>query len=320
MRNRIKIFTMIAAIVLCVFGMTTNVFAAEGRTVLNVSSESVEVGDTITVTAKVVSDAEDSMMYATMTLGYDTNIFELVSCSADYGGGNGSVVVSSDSFTVELKTISVGEGGLTLSAIDGMDLISGAEFANMQESSATIMVNHAANSLSSDSSLQSLELSAGTLSPEFQRNILSYTAKVDYDVKKVAINAKPADSAKVTSVTGNTNLQVGVNTVEIEVTSESGETTVYRIDITREKEEEKTTETETTQKETETTQTETETTQTEKESESSDKETVDKETADKDGSNEGQNGENQEKSSNVSGVFLILAGIVAIVMFLIFKA
>lgn len=320
MKNKIKIFTMIAAIVLCVFGMTTNVFAAEGRTVLSVSAESVEVGDTITVTAKVVSDAEDSMMYATMTLGYDTNMFELVSCSADYGGGNGSVVVSSDSFTVELKTIHIGEGGLTLSAIDGMDLISGAEFANMQESSATIMINHAPNSVSSDSSLQSLELSAGTLAPEFQRNILSYTAKVDYDVKKVAINAKPADAAKVTSVTGNTNLQVGVNTVEIEVTAESGDVTVYRIDITRAEEKTTETETETTQTETETSQTETETTQTEKESEASDKENIDEEIADKDNVNEGQNNENQQKSSNTAGVFLILAGIAAGVMFLIFKA
>ncbi len=303
---------------LCVCGMTTNVFAAEGRTVLNVSDESVEVGDTITVTAKVVSDAEDSMVYATMTLGYDTDIFELVDCSTSYGGGNGSVIVSSDSFTVKLKTVHVGEGGITLSAIDGMDLISGAEFSNMQGSSATIMVNHAADSLSSDSSLKSLELSAGTLAPEFQRNILSYTAKVDYDVKKVAINAKPADAARVTSVTGNTNLQVGVNTVEIEVTAESGETTVYRIDITRAKEEEKTTETETTQTET----TQTETTQTETEKDDSKNSETTGETSDKNNSDEGQSGGNQqeEKSSNLSGVFLIVAGVAAIVAFFIFKA
>lgn len=87
---------------------------------------------------------------------------------------------------------------------------------------------------SSNASLGSLVISAGTLSPEFSAATKDYTATVDYSCSSIAVTANPADSkASVTSVTGNDSLEVGENTVSVVVTAEDGSTSTYNIVVTR---------------------------------------------------------------------------------------
>ena len=70
-----------------------------------------------------------------MKLTYDDDILEFVSCSATYGGGNGSVSVSIDSFTVTLKAIGAGTSGIYLSATDGVEFSTDEELTSMEGSS-----------------------------------------------------------------------------------------------------------------------------------------------------------------------------------------
>lgn len=87
---------------------------------------------------------------------------------------------------------------------------------------------------SSNASLGSLVISAGTLSPEFSAATKDYTATVDYSCSSLAVTANPADSkASVTSVTGNDSLEVGENAVSVVVTAEDGSTSTYNIVVTR---------------------------------------------------------------------------------------
>ena len=87
---------------------------------------------------------------------------------------------------------------------------------------------------SSNASLGSLVISAGTLSPEFSAATKDYTATVDYSCSSLAVTANPADyKASVTSVTGNDSLEVGENTVSVVVTAEDGSTSTYNIVVTR---------------------------------------------------------------------------------------
>ena len=87
---------------------------------------------------------------------------------------------------------------------------------------------------SSNASLSSLVISAGTLSPEFSSDTKDYTATVDYSCSSLAVTANPSDSkASVTSVTGNDSLEVGDNTVSVVVTAEDGSTGTYKIVVTR---------------------------------------------------------------------------------------
>ncbi len=87
---------------------------------------------------------------------------------------------------------------------------------------------------SGDNSLSSLSISPGTLSPAFQYNVVDYTATVGEDVTSVEINAQPSnETATIESVSGNTDLQVGENTVSIVVKAQNGTAATYKIVVTR---------------------------------------------------------------------------------------
>ena len=78
--------------------------------------------------------------------------------------------------------------------------------------------NTAQTTKSSDNTLKSIVLSNGSLSPAFSPKTKNYTATVDNSVTSLSISATPTDqTAKVTSVSGNDNLQVGENTITITV-------------------------------------------------------------------------------------------------------
>lgn len=261
-----KLGVIITLLTLCICLMTPQMHAkaASGKTTIAVSASSLNIGQTVTVTAKALSASGDSA-YANMVLTYDAGILEFVSCNATYGGGGGSISVASDSFSVTLKAISAGKASISLSATDGVIYGTEEELDSMAGSSTSVMVkNEAAGSntgnnssagnngssgsngnagngsntntaaLSADNSLKALTISPGTLSPAFKGSTTKYTAAVDNSVTSIAVSATPVnEKATVESVTGNTNLAVGANVVKIVVKAENGTTATYKITVTR---------------------------------------------------------------------------------------
>ena len=255
-----KLGVIITLLTLCICLMTPQMHAkaASGKTTIAVSASSLNIGQTVTVTAKALSASGDSA-YANMVLTYDAGILEFVSCNATYGGGGGSISVASDSFSVTLKAISAGKASISLSATDGVIYGTEEELDSMAGSSTSVTVkNEAAGSngnagngsssgtgsnnntgsntaaLSADNSLKALTISPGTLSPAFRGSTTKYTAAVDNSVTSIAVSATPVnEKATVESVTGNTNLAVGANVVKIVVKAENGTTATYKITVTR---------------------------------------------------------------------------------------
>lgn len=87
---------------------------------------------------------------------------------------------------------------------------------------------------SGDNSLSTLSISPGTLSPEFKYSVINYTASVGADVTSVDVEAKTSNAAaKILSITGNTDLQEGENTIRISVEAENGAPVTYKIVVTR---------------------------------------------------------------------------------------
>ncbi|MGN0341495.1 MAG: cadherin-like beta sandwich domain-containing protein [Roseburia sp.] len=87
---------------------------------------------------------------------------------------------------------------------------------------------------SADNSLASLTLSEGSLSPSFQGSQLQYTATVGADTTSVEVNAKPVNSAaSVIEISGNTDLAVGQNKIQVVVQAENGNLATYTITVTR---------------------------------------------------------------------------------------
>ena len=240
-----KLGVIITLLTLCICLMTPQMHAkaASGKTTIAVSAGSLNIGQTVTVTAKALSASGDS--------AYDAGILEFVSCNATYGGGGGSISVASDSFSVTLKAISAGKASISLSATDGVIYGTEEELDSMAGSSTSVTVkNEAAGSntgnnsntgsntntaaLSADNSLKALTISPGTLSPAFKGSTTKYTATVDNSVTSIAVSATPVnEKATIESVTGNTNLAVGANVVQIVVKAENGTTATYKITVTR---------------------------------------------------------------------------------------
>ena len=247
-----KLGVIITLLTLCICLMTPQMHAkaASGKTTIAVSAGFLNIGQTVTVTAKALSASGDSA-YANMVLTYDAGILEFVSCNATYGGGGGSISVASDSFSVTLKAISAGKASISLSATDGVIYGTEEELDSMAGSSTSVTVkNEAAGSntgnnsntgsntntaaLSADNSLKALTISPGTLSPAFKGSTTKYTATVDNSVTSIAVSATPVnEKATIESVTGNTNLAVGANVVKIVVKAENGTTATYKITVTR---------------------------------------------------------------------------------------
>ena len=69
----------------------------------------------------------------------------------------------------------------------------------------------------------------------FRSATLEYSVTVPNDVEKVNVYAKTQDpNAKITSGTGNQNLNVGENAIQVVVTAEDGNTQTYTINVKRE--------------------------------------------------------------------------------------
>lgn len=273
--KKISIFLFTLLILCGVLAPTETVFAADGKLSVSASSTSVNIGDTVKITAKATGPSSEQAV-ATMTLTFDSDILQFQSCSSSvYGGGGNTVTVTGDSFTVTLKAVAAGKSKISLSGTDGVIFSSTEELDSMSSDSTSVTVNNSASdngnsnsnnsnnsnnnsntntnnssdnnsssdntntstdtAKSADNSLQSLTLSAGTLSPAFQYNVVKYTATVPNSVTNLSVTAVTSNkAATVESVTGNTDLVVGTNEIKIVVKAENGVTATYTVTVTRE--------------------------------------------------------------------------------------
>ena len=146
MKKKLGVIITLLTLCICLITPQMHAKAASGKTTIAVSAGSLNIGQTVTVTAKALSASGDSA-YANMVLTYDAGILEFVSCNATYGGGGGSISVASDSFSVTLKAISAGKASISLSATDGVIYGTEEELDSMAGSSTSVTVkNEAAGS------------------------------------------------------------------------------------------------------------------------------------------------------------------------------
>lgn len=232
-----------------------NIVLAAGSISVSASKTTVKVGDVVTISTSI-SPGEYGV---NATLTKSSGAFEFVEGDNIYSDGgtpNNSIKVKAvsegsctfsvrviNAFDDQLKETSMSSSSVTITATsassnndsnsnkDNKDN-SGSNTGN--DSNANKDNENKEEKKSSNASLGSLVISAGSLSPEFSAATKDYTATVDYSCSSLAVTANPADSkASVTSVTGNDSLEVGENTVSVVVTAEDGSTSTYNIVVTR---------------------------------------------------------------------------------------
>ena len=106
----------------------------------------------------------------------------------------------------------------------------------------------AAEGKSTDATLGALLLSAGAIAPDFDASITAYTLSVPNSTASTTVTATVAATGKATlkaglqgslsaavsgEATGAISLSTGANTIEVEVTAESGGTETYAVTVTR---------------------------------------------------------------------------------------
>ena len=93
---------------------------------------------------------------------------------------------------------------------------------------------------SDNNNLKSLTVTPVGLTPDFGKEITEYKMAVGAEVDKIEVNAVAEDEKAKVSISGNNNLVVGDNIIEVKVTAEDGTAKTYKIMVTKkEKEQEK---------------------------------------------------------------------------------
>lgn len=94
--------------------------------------------------------------------------------------------------------------------------------------------NQNTNQLSSNAYLSSLQVNVEGISPRFNKNTTKYYLTVDNTIDTIKVTATPEDNKARVDVTGNTNLQIGSNTITIIVTAQDGVSKRnYLIEVTK---------------------------------------------------------------------------------------
>ena len=110
------------------------------------------------------------------------------------------------------------------------------EILNVTSGSDVIEISYSRD-LSDDSKLKSLSLSGLELNPSFDPDITEYSISVLNNINSLELVATPdnekASLGEIVNESALNNLPVGITVIEIPVTAQNGNTTVYKVSVTR---------------------------------------------------------------------------------------
>lgn len=216
------------------YGITA--YAATAR--IAFSDSTASVGSEINVKMKITSS--DNLSTADIMLAYDANSLEFIE-GTNAEGGNGAVRVHGDggagntttlAYDLKFKASAAGTSKITVTSQEIYD--SSSKIVTVDKQGESQVTVSALASASKDATLKSLQVSPGSLTPEFSSDVDSYAVTVGTDVDKLIISADTTDEGASKVVSGNENLQMGENRVTLKVTAQDGETTrEYVIVVTK---------------------------------------------------------------------------------------
>lgn len=224
------------AVLLLTAGMAFQSFAANAR--IAFSDPSAQAGQEVRVTMKFSSTDGQLLGDTKVTLNYDATMLEYLDATGTVSGGNGILQVRGGSGTTEVVTelrfraLRAGTANITVGDWEGYDN-NGQTLADVRTGSSAITIQGLETS-SEDATLQSLQISPGTLEPAFTPGVENYTASVSLDTASLAVSAIPNNERATVALEGDSGLQEGENTVICRVTAEDGTTVkTYTILVTK---------------------------------------------------------------------------------------
>lgn len=142
------------------------------------------------------------------------------------------VNISASVNDIENATIISGIGEYNIDDTKSVDITVQAE-----DGTASVYVVKLVRNKSTNNNLKSLSLDGYELNETFSPNTTLYTANVSGDVTSVNVSAEVQDASKAVIIggTGNHDLNIGVNTIQVRVEAENGTIKDYTISVTRAK-------------------------------------------------------------------------------------
>ena len=245
-KNKLLIILLFLTVLNCIIILNKSNAASAS---ISASSTTVNVNQPVTITGKVTAASWE------VTLSGDGNSKKITDSSEDASNTTKTVSITYTPKTTGSKTFTLtgliwdeSSGTSTKDAttvnktctitVTGNNPTTSTKDDGDDESKITSEGSKSETNKSRNNYLSSLKVSDGTLSPEFNRDITSYTINFDDEntiknLDKIKITATADDkTAKVTG-TGEKALVEGENTFKINVKSESGSTRTYVIKVTK---------------------------------------------------------------------------------------
>ncbi len=209
-------------------------------------------GKTITINDPAPVLDSDSKLKSLGVTGYSLNpVFSATTkaytVTVPEGTENVTITAQCNSSKATLDSSTVGQKALTG---DATSFTVKCTAENGTSTNYTITVNREKHTepepeptKSSDSSLKSLGMSGYSYSPKFNPKTLTYSMTVANGIKGLYVQAVPNDPKATVDIEGDSKWDVGKNTVKITVTAEDGSKTVYKVNVTRESEKKKSSDT-----------------------------------------------------------------------------
>lgn len=219
-------------IIVTSFLIINNVKAANANISVTSSSSRVIVGNTVTITVKIISsDPLGSWQFdivPSSNLGFVSSSFGGLYIKDVVGSPN----EYSKTYTFKFKAKSSGTANVS---VKNSSVISYNESkinaTNGSVSFKTLTQAELEASYSKNNNLSSLTVEGYPI--DFSKDKLNYNLEVENDIESVDIKATKEDSTASIRGTGQINLSEGVNNVNIIVTAQNGSTKTYNIIITR---------------------------------------------------------------------------------------
>ena len=213
------------------------------------SDPSAKVGEEFTVSMHVQGDS--AISNTDIVLSYDSEKMEFVSGDSASGSGGELTVKNSGGegksdvyYSLRFKALKDGSAAVQVKSAKLADSNQEATIAHQGSAAITIAAADAtAGSSAAETAaapteatgpLSNLSLNPGTLTPAFSAGNTAYTAVVGEEVTRIAVNAVPAAEGAKVNVTGNENLKLGENKIEVNVLgSDNSALGTYTIIVTK---------------------------------------------------------------------------------------
>lgn len=221
---------LMAACLLAVFAPVHMLTSYAANAKIAFSDPSATVGGQVSINMKITTAGGEKLSSADIMLSYDANALEFVS-GTDTSGDSGALRVhgdagtpNTDSMTFVLK-FNARAAGTTKIQVTSQEIYDDASklVTVDKQGSSTVTVSALATA-SKDATLKSLQVSPGSLTPEFSPDVDTYAVTVGTDVTKIIVSAECTDDNASKIIKGNEDLQMGENRVTCRVTAQDGET------------------------------------------------------------------------------------------------